>query len=187
VLVAAGSAVLSVAKSEALSSVTDGISGLFGDTKTDRARTARIDALESRALGGDASAVVALCYEAFEPRRGLAGDLRSPVDGKRSPESVRADALSALRKYVAKFGGLPSGAEQWSAKLGNAPILPQPSASFVTSVRDAAVEGIAQGVQRSARDEIAERADSALAKARPYIIGVAAIVGVVVLVKLLKR
>ena len=175
-IIAAVPAVLGAAKSVSLNKVTDAVAGIFGDTKAERARDARIESLRVRALSGDSAAVVALGYEAYEQRRGLPGDLRTPVDGKRSPADARADAQRALKAYVQRFGALPSAAAQW-AEAVNAPVA-NPPATPGDAIRGAIVEGVAQGTERAAAEKIDTLSASALNRVAPWLIGVGALAGV---------
>jgi hypothetical protein len=150
-----------------LDKVGSAVQGVFGDTPTDIAREARIDALERSALTGSDAAVVALCYEAFEPRTGLPGDPRQPVDNHRSPESVRADARRALAKVIAQRGGLPSAASQWAVALATPVVAPRPALADV--LRQVVEPGVIEGTRQS----VTER----LGSSTPLIIGGALIVG----------
>jgi hypothetical protein len=103
---------------EGLDRVAEGLQGLFGDTSTDKARKQRAASLLARGLAGDNAAIVQLGFDAFEPRRGLPGDNRTPTDGKQSPEDVRALARKALQEFVRRGGNLPPQVEQYADRLG---------------------------------------------------------------------
>lgn len=178
IIAATVTAAKSAAAAEGAQKLKDGIAGLFGDTATDRAREARIDALYDRAIAGDTAAVVALCYEAFEPRLGQQGDPRTPVDGKRSPESVRSDAVKALRAYVARNGALPQVAARWAAALGNAPVLSG------TKPLEGLLDQIVDPITDAAIDRGAERAADVLNPYKPYLIAGGILVAVAILVTL---
>jgi hypothetical protein len=147
--------------------VTSAVQGVFGDTPTDLARERRIDELERNALTGSDAALVALCYEAFEPRNGLPGDPRQPIDHKRSPESVRADARRAIGKVIAQRGGLPSAASQWAAALATPVLAPRPALGDI--LRQVVEPGVIEGTKQS----VTER----LGSSTPLIIGGALVVG----------
>jgi hypothetical protein len=164
--------------------IGDGIAGLFGDTKAEKARDARIEALRVRALNGDSAAVVALGYEAFEQRRGIPGDPRSPIDGKRSPQAVRADAQRALKQYVAAFGGLPQAAAQWAAAI-NAPVI-EAAPSAVDVLRDTLQSGVAQGVQQAATERINTTTAVAVERATPWLVIGGSLAAIVVLWRVFK-
>lgn len=137
-LAAAGTA----AKSAAVSKAVEGVQGLFGDTPTDRARKAHADTLLNASLNGDTVALRQLAYEAFEPRRGLAGDARTPRDGKYSPPDVRTLARRALQRYVNAGGKLPSSMQEYADRI-NAPIAPEElsvAEELATGLADAAGE-----------------------------------------------
>lgn len=176
IVAAAATAAKSAAVAEATNKVKDAVAGLFGDTATDRARDARIDALEQKALAGDLNALVALGYEAFEPRTGAQGDPRTPVDGKRSPAAVRSDAVKAMRRYVAQNGALPPVAARWAAELGNAPVLSG------TKPLEGLLDQIVDPITDAAIDRGAERASTALETYKPYlIVGGILIAGLIVI------
>lgn len=131
-----------VLKSEAVSKAVEGVQGLFGDTPTDKARKRHADALLNSALNGDTSALRQLAYEAFEPRRGLAGDARTPRDGKHSPDNVRTLARRALQRYVNAGGKLPTSMAEYADRI-NAPIAPESlsvAEELATTLADAAGE-----------------------------------------------
>lgn len=111
-------AVLAAAKSAAVGKAVAGVQGLFGDTPTDRARRAYADGLLNAALNGDVRAVRQLAYDAFEPRRGLSGDARTPRDGKYSPDAARTLARGALQRYVNAGGKLPASLAEYTDRIG---------------------------------------------------------------------
>lgn len=152
------------------SKITGGISGLIGDTATDKRRVADADALLQRALAGDDAALIALCYEAFERRNGLPGDPRTPIDGKESPQVVQDLAVKRLQRYVAARGGLPPAASQWATKLDTAVLGTRQS--LTDTLVGAVQEGIAQGTERATTD----RVQAAASRAVPYV-GIAVVVG----------
>lgn len=179
-LVAAAAAASSVIQSDTVQKIGDTIAGIFGDTKAERARIARINALEQRALAGDDGAILALCYEAYEPRRGLPGDPRTPIDGKRSPEDVRVDARRTLQRIaVARGGTLPAVAAQWAEALKVPVADPRPSLgeTLIDTVRGGVIEGTKQAAGPALSTEFRSQLDRYV----PWIVGgvVIAVVGVV--------
>lgn len=112
------------AVSSAVKGFTDGISGLFGDTPTDKARKARGAQLLQAALLGSYEALRQLLYDAYETRSGLPGDDRG-ADGKYSPAAVRSIAVKALQAYVAQVGGLPPQFASYASRLGTSALSPQ--------------------------------------------------------------
>lgn len=155
-------AVVTVAKSEAVKRVAEGVQGLFGDTPTDKARAAHASSLLNAALNGDTVALRQLAYEAFEPRRGLAGDARTPRDGKYSPDAVRALARRALQRYVNAGGKLPTSmADQYGDRI-NAPIAPEQ-----LSVAEELATTVADAAGQRAADAAAARAGEGLKKYLP--------------------
>ena len=109
----------------AVKGFTDGISGLFGDTPTDKARKARAAQLLQEALFGSKAALHQLLFDAYEKRSGLPGDTRTPTDGKYSPDAVRSLATKALKSYVNQVGGLPPEFASYASKLGTSALSPQ--------------------------------------------------------------
>lgn len=180
---------LAAGKSKAVQDAGDaigqGIAGILGDTRKDKARKERIARLRAQALAGDDGAVVALCYEAFEQARGLPNDPRAP-SGTRSPKAVREDAIGSLRQYVEKFGGLPAAASQWASRLNNAPIITR-TQSFSDVAADALREGARQGVADSARTEIAATRTMTWAAVKPYVTLAAIAVGVFMVVRYTRK
>jgi hypothetical protein len=135
-------AAVTVVKSEAVKKAVEGLQGLFGDTPTDKARAAHASSLLNAALNGDTVALRQLAYEAFEPRRGLAGDARTPRDGKHSPDAVRTLARRALQRYVNAGGKLPASMNEYTDRIG-APIAPENlsiAEELATAAADAAGE-----------------------------------------------
>lgn len=168
-VVAAGASVI---KSEAVSKAVEGVQGLFGDTPTDKARKAHADALLNAALNGDTNALRLLAYEAFEPRRGLAGDTRTPKDGKLSPESVRTLARRALQRYVNAGGKLPASMNVYADRIG------LPIAAEELSV----AEQIAGTVADAAGERAATAASAKLAEGFRAYLPVILVLGVLVVV-----
>lgn len=109
----------------AVSGFTNGISGLFGDTPTDKRRKADAAANLQAALQGSSVALRRLLYEAFEKRGSFADDTRTPSDGKYSPNAVRDLAKKALKSYVSAVGGLPPEFAAYASKLGTQPLSAQ--------------------------------------------------------------
>jgi hypothetical protein len=161
----------------AVDKVGSAVQGVFGDTPTDLARERRIDELERNALTGSDAALVALCYEAFEPRNGLPGDPRQPIDHKRSPESVRADARRAIGKVIAQRGGLPSAASQWAVVLATPVVAPRPA------LGDILKQVVEPGVIEGTRQSVTERLGSSV----PFIVGGALVVGAVLYLALRRK
>ncbi len=124
VIAGAVTAAKGTAVAEGIERVAEGLQGLFGDTSKDKARSKRAASLLARGLAGDNQAIVQLGFDAFEPRRGLPGDTRTPTDGKQSPEDVRSLAIKALREFVRRGGNLPPQVEQYADRL-NAPLAPK--------------------------------------------------------------
>lgn len=100
---------------------------------TDARRKMHADDLLSQAMGGSDGALHQLLYEAFEKRTGQPGDMRTPRDGKYSPEDVRDLAKKALKKYALAKGGLPSQFAQYAAKLGTT-VIPSKQSVEATKV-----------------------------------------------------
>lgn len=148
VVAAAGSAL----KSGAVSKAVEGVQGLFGDTPTDKARKSHADALLNSALNGDTSALRQLAYEAFEPRRGLAGDARTPRDGKYSPDNVRTLARRALQRYVNAGGKLPTSMAEYADRI-NAPIAAE-SLSIAEELATAAADAAGERAATTAKREL---------------------------------
>ena len=177
-LPAAVAAVPVVTKSlETVTKVVQDLGGALGlaPTALDQARKATAADLLKRALAGDDGAVIALGYSAFEKRTGAPGDPRTPADGNYSPQAVRDLSVSALKKYVAARGGLPSAASQWAAKLSTTVVAPR------MSLGDAVFGAVEEGVTRAAADAARERATTVVGKATPWVIGGAVVlIGVLV-------
>lgn len=151
-LPAVAAAAGTVLKSEAVSKAVEGVQGLFGDTPTDKARKRHADALLNTALNGDTTALRQLAYEAFEPRRGLAGDSRTPRDGKYSPDAVRTLARRALQRYVNAGGKLPASMAEYSDRI-NAPIAPE-SLSIAEELATAAADAAGERAATTAKAEL---------------------------------
>lgn len=168
-VVAAGA---SVVKSEAVKKTVEGIQGLFGDTPTDKARKAHADALLNSALNGDVGSLRQLAYEAFEPRRGLAGDARTPRDGKVSPPDVRTLARRALQRYVNAGGKLPTSMAEYADRIQS------PIAAEELSV----AEELAGTVADAAGERAAAAASAKLGEGFKRYLPVVLVLGVLVVV-----
>lgn len=140
----------------AISSVQEGIAGLFGDTPTDKARKSDAARLTTAALNGDPVALRQLAYNAFEKRTGQPGDARTPVDGKASPPDVRNLARRGLQQYVQQYGGLPPELGQYAAQLG-APVTTR-SPSVVQQLLEPAVNAVTDQALDRAEARAAQRA-----------------------------
>lgn len=169
-------AILTGLKSDLVGKATEGVQGLFGDTSTDRSRKARASALLNASLNGDTSALRQLAYDAFEPRRGMPGDSRTPADGKYSPNDVRDLARQALQAYVRAGGKLPESMLEYATRI-NAPIVPRE-----LSVAEELAEGVTTGIARAGVDAAEDRAREKASQYMPYVIaGVAVLVVLVFL------
>ncbi len=167
ILAAVGAAV----KADAVSKVSEGIAGVFGDTATDRARVSTANSLLAQALQGSDDALGQLIYQAYEPRRGMPGDTRRPIDNKYSPQDTRDLAVKALRQYVQGKGGLPTKYQAYAARL-NADVIP-PKATVTDQITEVIQDGIRQGVAQGT----VTTAQNYTATARPWLIGAAVVVG----------
>lgn len=166
-------AVLAAAAASALPSISSAVSGavskLFGgETATDRARVARASALLSAALAGSDAAVLQLLRDAYEPKRGEAGDDR-PADGKMSPEDTRRLAVKALRHYVAEKGGLPEAFSAYTGRLNTSVVAPE-TISLRDELRGAVIAGVQQGAATGAQQEAAARTGELWEKYHPVLI-----------------
>lgn len=169
--VIAGSA-LAAAKSAAVGKAVEGVTGLFGDTPTDRARSARADRLLNAALNGDTGALRQLAYDAFEPRRGLVGDARTPRDGKYSPTAVRALARRALQRYVGGGGKLPSSMAVYADRIQ------VPVAVAELSVGEQLAGTVADAAGERAATAASAKIAEDFKRYLPVVLGVVVVVGV---------
>jgi hypothetical protein len=178
----AGAAVLAGTVSK-VADVAGDIGGALGfsDTATDKRRKASALQKLNLALAGDTASLRQLQYEAFEKRSGAPGDVRTPVDGKYSPDDVRDLAMDALRKYYKASGDTPPA--QYAAKLKLPPAPPRPNA--IVSALDSIAQPILERVGEAAVDVAAQRAGDKARSALPWV--AAAVVGVVLVVIVLKR
>ncbi len=162
---------------KAVTSISGALSRTFGETATDRGNR-RVAALAQQALTGSDAAFIALCYEAFEPARGLPGDARPMRDGTRSPAETRANAARILKELATARGGVPQAASQWAAAIG-APIA-TPRSNAVTEALDTIKGVVTQGVAQGAQGAIESRTADATARAVPWIaLGGIAVIGLV--------
>lgn len=168
---------------EGIERVAEGLQGLFGDTSTDKARVKRAADLLARGLNGDNSAIVQLSFDAFEPRRGLVGDTRTPTDGKQSPADVRNLAIKALRELVRRGVNLPPQVEQYADRL-NAPLTPKREP--IQQLTDPILSTIGAKAGTAAADAAAERTIARGRELAPLLIG-GGLVLVVVLVFAFRR
>jgi hypothetical protein len=155
----------SSAVSDAVSRVSEGFAGLFGDTPTDKARKARATQLTARAIDGDMGALRQLTFDAFEQRRGQIGDDRKPVDGKMSPQDVRTLAKRGLKLYVESTGGIPPEIGEYASQIG-APILTKPQ-----GILERIITPAINTVTDQALDRATVRAKETASSAAPWIIG----------------
>jgi hypothetical protein len=164
---------------KAVTTISGALSRAFGETATDRGNR-RVAALAQQALAGSDAAFVALCYEAFEPARGMPGDARPMKDGTRSPSATRANAARILKELAAARGGVPQAASQWAGAIG-APVA-APSGNFVTQAIDTVRGVVSQGVAQGTQQAIESRTQAVAAKAVPWVaIGGVAVVGAIAL------
>lgn len=170
-------AVLAGLKSDLVGKATEGVQGLFGDTSTDRARQSRASALLNAALNGDPAALKQLTFDAFEPRRGMLGDARTPVDGRYSPGDTRDLARRALQSYVRAGGKLPESLAQYAQRI-NATVEPEP-----LSVAEELAQGITTTIARAGVDAAETRAKERAAAYLPYVLAAVALVALVVLAR----
>lgn len=176
-MAAVGAILVAEASSAVKNTISDAISRNFGTSATDKGN-ARVAALKAQAMAGDEAAFIGLCYEAFEPARGLPGDLRPMKDGTRSPKATRAKALAALQEIAAARGGVPTSATQWAAAIG-APVL-TPRSNAVSEAWGGVTQIIREGVAQGTREVAAEQAGVVVRQAVPWVaIGGVLVVGVV--------
>lgn len=157
--------------------IADGIAGWFGGSARDRERRAWVQDYARKAAAGDAAALRQLEFAAFEKRRGLPGDTRTPVDGKASPPTTRGAAADALSRLVAMGATLSQAA--YYEKLS----LPRPQ-----SVTQQILSPVAGGFAEALRPVVAQEAQGAAAAsvraAVPWLVGALVLaLGVVVVAR----
>lgn len=134
--------------SELIGKVSEGVTGLFGKTATDRAREAEVAGWLSRAMAGDRAAVEHMLRTAFTPGR---------------PAAVDRLYKNALREYY-RANPWDSPPAQYAAELG---LPPSPTAK--------PLEGVLRPVITQATDvaleRVQERGQTAVRQVAPYIIG----------------
>lgn len=159
--------------------VSAAVGSLLGkETKTDRDRQQHAAALEAAALQGDASAVRALEFEAFDPRGKSPADTRTPKDGKYSPAAVRDLAVKALRRVSA--AGVPLSSRERYAQL-KVPLPSTQSQQIVRAIVEPVAERFAPEVGR------AVAGSEAVTGAISRTVVIAGVVAVVLVVALLVR
>ena len=168
-------------KADAIGKVASGVTGLFGDTALDKSRAATASQLEAAAKAGSRDAIRQLCFTAYEPRNGLPGDNRTPVDRKMSPAATRDLSVKALRRVAAALGGLPSEFQGYASKLG-VDIIQPGSGGILGQVQDVFRQGVQQGVSQG----VQQTAQDTAAKALPWALVGLVVIGGLVVYKLVK-
>lgn len=162
----------SSAVASAVSGAREGVKGFFGDTDKDKQRKARAAGLTTAALAGDANALRQLVFDAFEPSVGALGDDRRP-DGTRSPPLSRDLAVSGLKQYAKRFGGIPQQYAKYAERInaavtsGPPPLLEQILTPAIDQITDTAL------------DRAAERGSDTLRRYMPLIVAGVVVVGFV--------